>query len=98
VQGLKRYYALLICADQKARLVKILDGKQVLAEKDFSFEWDSVISLKLEAKDAHLRSWINGNLVFDIEDAQSPLLEGGVALVLEEGRIGCDEVIVTPAG
>jgi ADP-ribosylglycohydrolase len=97
VQGLERYYALLICANQQARLVKMLDGKQILAEKPCAFEWDSPVNLRLEVKGAHLRGWINAALLFDIEDTHAPLLEGGVALVVEEGRISCDEVCVTPA-
>jgi ADP-ribosylglycohydrolase len=97
VQGLERYYALLICADKKARLVKVLDGKHFLAEQDFAFEWDDEIHLKLETKGARLRAWINGTPVFDLIDENAPLLEGGVALVVEEGRIACEEVTVTPA-
>lgn len=97
VQGLERYYALLICADKKVRLVKMLDGKHILAEKDFAFEWDDEILLKLEIKGARLRAWINGTPVFDLLDGNTPLLEGGVALVIEEGRITCEEITVTPA-
>jgi hypothetical protein len=36
VQGLGRYYALLLCQDGKARLVKALDGQQVLGETGFA--------------------------------------------------------------
>jgi len=32
VQGLQRYYALLLCQDQTVRLVKVLDERTVLAE------------------------------------------------------------------
>ncbi len=35
VQGLRRYYAILLCDDGKARLIKALDGDNVLAEVDF---------------------------------------------------------------
>ncbi len=98
VQGLERYYALLISADHKARLVKRLDGKEVLAEKACLFEWDSTVNLQLEVNGANLRGWIDGVLFFDLEDASSPLLDGGMALIVEEGRITCDEVVVTPVG
>ena len=39
VQGLRRYYALLVCSDGKARLVKALDGNTVLAEADFAWQF-----------------------------------------------------------
>ena len=97
VQGLKRYYALLVYADGKVRLVKELDGTQVLAEKDFVFTWDDNIHLKLEVKGIHLKAWVNDSEAFNLEDTKSPLLEGGVALVVEEGRISCDKVMVFPA-
>ena len=35
VQGMRRFYALLLCADQTVQLVKALDGDTVLAEKIF---------------------------------------------------------------
>ena len=35
VQGMARYYALLLCRDNTVRLVKALDGKKVLAEAAF---------------------------------------------------------------
>lgn len=97
VQGLERYYALLVCGDKKARLVKALDGKRVLAETDFAFEWDDEIQLALQAKGARLLAWINETPVFDMVDENAPILEGGVALVVVEGRIACDEVAVSPA-
>jgi len=78
--------------------VKRLDGKQVLAEKACLFEWDSTVNLQLEVNGANLRGWIDGVLFFDLEDASSPLLDGGMALIVEEGRITCDEVVVTPVG
>jgi len=34
-QGMRRYYALLLCDDNKVRLVKALDGDQIMAEADF---------------------------------------------------------------
>ena len=94
VQGLERYYSLEIGEDLQARLVKALDGRKVLAQKDFSFEWDDVIELKLTVKGAEIQASINGQKMFSLLDEQNPLLEGGVALLVEEGRISCDAVEV----
>jgi ADP-ribosylglycohydrolase len=96
VQGLERYYALLLCADRKVRLVKKLDGSHILAEQDFNFDWDQSITFKLTVQAAHLQGWVNGQLMFDLEDQQTPLLHGAVALIVEEGRINCDMVTVKP--
>ena len=38
VQGLKRYYALLLCDDGKLRLIKELDGRRKIAEKEFAWK------------------------------------------------------------
>ena len=58
VQGMRRYYALLLCSDgvdghPTARLVKALDGNTVLAETDFAWEFDEKHDLSLEVVDAH---------------------------------------------
>ena len=37
VQGMRRYYAILLCSDQMARLVKMVDEEVVLAER--AYEW-----------------------------------------------------------
>jgi hypothetical protein len=39
---------------------------------------------------------VNGQTVIDTRDQDNPLLEGGVALVCEEGRYGCDSLTVQP--
>jgi len=98
VQGMRRYYALLLCAGGTARLIKALDDDNVLAEASFAWEPDRVYTLSIEAVGSHLRAWIDGLLLFDIEDDHRPLESGGVALVCEEGRTSTDAVTVRPAG
>src|SRR5690606_17469328 len=46
--GMRRYYALLLCDDGMARLVKALDGDTVLAEAPFSWEVRHPYTLTLE--------------------------------------------------
>jgi hypothetical protein len=96
VQGMKRYYALLLCSDGKARLVKALDGEKTLAEIPFALEADHAYDLKLEVVSTRLRGWIDGKPVFDVEDTDRPLADGAVALICETGRMGADTVTVTP--
>jgi len=94
VQGLERYYALLLCAGQRIRLVKALDGQHTLAEKDYNFEWDQPVQLQIKAQGERIQAWANQQLVFDIQDCDRPLASGAVALVIEEGRMACNEVVV----
>ena len=96
-QGMRRFYALLLCADQKVRLVKALEGDRVLGEASFAWEHMQPVDLSLEARRNRLRAWVNGRLVFDLEDRSSPLLEGGAAFVVEEGHLMADAITISPA-
>jgi ADP-ribosylglycohydrolase len=96
VQGMRRYYALLLYADGKARLVKALDGETVLAETDFTLEADHIYDLTLEVKGTHLSGWIDGQHIFDVEDTERPLDGGAVALICQEGRMSTDSISVKP--
>jgi hypothetical protein len=96
VQGMRRFYALLLCNDGMVRLVKALDGDTVLAEIDFGCAYDHDYQLALEVSGTRLRAWVDDRLLFDLEDRERPLTSGAVALICEEGRIGVDSVAVSP--
>ena len=96
VQGMRRYYGLMLHNDGKARLVKALDGEKTLAEIDFTLEQDHAYDLRLEVRGTRLRGWIDGQQVFDVEDADRPLEGGAIALICEEGRMGAQAVSVKP--
>jgi hypothetical protein len=103
VQGLRRYYALLLCSDGKARLVKALHRHTLLAEMDFPWQFDETHHLSLQVVAAHqggvhLRAWIDGRQLFELDDTDRPLTGGGVALVCQEGRTATNAVTVRPAG
>jgi len=98
VQGMRRYYALLLCSDGKARLLKALDGNTVLAEADFAWEFGETYDLSLEVVGTRLRAWVDGQQLFEVDDADRPLTGGGVALICEEGRTATEIVTVRPAG
>ena len=96
VQGMRRYYALLLIKGGKARLVKALDGDVVLAEKGFSWDFDVTYELRLKVRGNRLRASIDGEEIFDVEDDDRPLTGGAVALVCEEGRMESEVVRVRP--
>ena len=97
VQGLRRYAALLLCDDGKARLVRVFDReRKVLAETPFACDPGSTHTLRLRARGSALSATIDGKLVLEAP-AGAPD-DGAVALVCEEGTIGTDRVVVRPAG
>jgi ADP-ribosylglycohydrolase len=96
VQGLKRYYALLLCNDKKIRLVKELDGRKVLAEMAFNWELDQNYQLALQTKGSGLVAMLNGKIICEYADTDRPLMSGSVAMVCEEGRVDFGYVRIQP--
>jgi ADP-ribosylglycohydrolase len=96
VQGLQRYYALLLQRGAKIQLVKLLDGEQVLAETKLDWVLEQTYRLSLEADGAHIKAFIDGQVVFDVVDTDRPLLSGAVALVCQEGRMSAEQVKIRP--
>lgn len=94
VQGLERFYSLQITAGGKAQLVKALDGKKVLAERDFSFAWDDHVLFELSVDGACIKGSLNRQPFFEVIDSEEPLMEGAAALLVEEGRVACEEVSI----
>ncbi len=97
VQGMRRFYALLLYREGKARLIKALDGDTTLAEADFPWQFGETHELSLQAVGHRLQAWVDGRLLFDVEDGDRPLDGGGIALVCEEGRTATRAVTVRPA-
>ncbi len=96
VQGLRRYYALLIAQDNTARLVKYMNDEQVVASTSLDWVLDRPYELSLQVREKHIQAWIDGKLTFDVQDDASPLLAGGIALLCEEGRIESNAIHVEP--
>ncbi len=96
VQGMQRYYALLLCADRKARLIKVLDGDHVLAEIDFPWALGVAYTFTLRVEGQRLVAAIDDTVLFAIEDQDRPLDGGGVAFVCEIGRLMSEAMTVQP--
>ena len=97
VQGMRRYYTLLLGPDGAAQLVKALDGDTVLAAADIGWRWGGSYNLRLSVQGNRLQGWVDGQLLFDLEDNDAPLTGGAIALIVEEGRLGTNEVRVNPS-
>jgi len=97
VQGLERYYALVLSDQDAIQLIKRLDGEMVLAEKAFALEFGRPYDLQLTVTDVQISAAVDGVPLFEIRDENRPLTGGGIALLCEEGRIGTDAVTVLPS-
>lgn len=95
VQGMQRFYALLVCHDGYARLVKALDGEHILGEVAYPWELDRTYHLELQVAGNEIVGSIDGAEQFRVTDTQTPLLSGAVAMLVTEGRVDIDDVVVT---
>jgi len=95
VQGLERYYAITLSDQKTARLIKRLDGETTLAQTEFRWEFGQPYHLQLTVQANRISAFVNSTLLFTVEDA-TPLTGGGIALLCENGRVGSNEVQVTP--
>jgi len=98
VQGLRRYYALQLTSDNRARVVRANDDVTILADVAFEVENFRTYQLALEVSGTRIRAWIDERLLADVVDDSPRALHGGaVGLVCEEGTMGSYEVRVAPA-
>jgi ADP-ribosylglycohydrolase len=95
VQGMRRYYALILDVDGKARLIKALDGNTTLAEAECPLEFGQSYAFSLTVKGSQIHASLDGKALFSVTDTD--LESGGIALVCEEGRVAADAVNVIPA-
>jgi ADP-ribosylglycohydrolase len=92
VQGLTRYYALILGPGQVLRLMRNYDSLEVLAEVPYDWSWSRGYHFDLKVTGTTLVGSINGTELIRYNDSNSRLLNGGIALVCEEGLIMTDEV------
>lgn len=94
VQGLRRFYALLLAPNGTVQLVKSLDGETVLAEAPFAWDYEQPYALRLQVQGQHLRAWVGDELLLEAEDTERPLLGGGAGLICTAGLLNADAVRV----
>jgi ADP-ribosylglycohydrolase len=96
VGGMRRWYALLLCDDGMARLVKDREALTILAEQSFAAELDRPYRLSLVVQGNRIRVEIDGEQIADVVDDDEPLLSGGVGLIVTEGTLSSGAVRVEP--
>ena len=97
VQGLGRYYALLLGQDCTVRLIKVQDGTTVLQRSSFEWQFGSSYKFALSVEGATLRASLDNTFLFEVSDEGTVLTGGGIALICEEGLVSCPEIAIGPA-
>src|ERR1041384_4476938 len=77
VQGLERYYALLLSDQNTIKLIKRLDGEIVLAEQVFSWEFGRPYSLRIAVQGNKIVGTVDEKIFLKVEDLDQPLSNGG---------------------
>ena len=95
VQGLTRFYALLITREQKVQLVKSLHEESVLAEAEFNWSFGDTLDMTLRVVGDELVGEINGSKVLTARD--SSLDSGAIGLIVADGRSATHKVEVAAA-
>jgi ADP-ribosylglycohydrolase len=96
VQGLRRYYALLLSRDGFARLVKTRDGKRtVLAEKAFDWALEKPHLMTISVRGDRIDASLDGQPVFSVRDDKQGYENGGIGLVINEGALSTSEIRVS---
>jgi hypothetical protein len=97
VQGLQRFYALLLKTPGEAQLVRFYDGEEtVLAAAPLDWEIERETPLRLSALGSRLRAWTGRRALLEAVDDATPLLDGAIALVVEEGYLEASGIEIRP--
>ncbi len=100
VQGLQRYYALLMtqthAGQRVARIIRMLDGETVLHELPYDWAFGVPYALTLHVNGSAIRAQIStaGQSACELVATDNNLTDGGIALIVENGRAGTDDVRV----
>jgi ADP-ribosylglycohydrolase len=97
VQGLRRYYAVLLVRPDRMRLVRVHDGAvSVLAESSFTWSFETPYAFIIQVSGATIEASVDGVQLRAHDESPLALGDGGVALILQEGACSCDAVLVAP--
>ncbi len=96
VQGMERYYALVLDT-ASTRIIRRFEGRdEVLAELSGGWNHGESCELSLAVTGSRLVASVNGAEVLRADDPDHMFMGGGIGLLVEEGRLGCESVVVGP--
>ena len=96
VQGLRRYYAILLESKDRVRLVKVRDDERtILAEAAFAWSLEKAYDFSMEVRGREIVARVDGVGLKASDDA-APFEDGGIGLIIAEGSASTDLVEVAP--
>ena len=97
VQGLRRYYAVLLVRPNILRLIRARDGEvTVLAETPFAWSFEQPYSFVVEAVGRTIQVAVDGVRLSARDDSEDALADGGVALIIAGGAASTNEICMVP--
>ena len=93
-QGLKRYYALELCSNNKLRLIKMKYDIEILKEIDFDIEFYKEYELSLKVEDNKLIGSVVGSALIEYIDQSNYFENGGMGYVVEDGTISSNSISI----
>ena len=98
VQGLRRYYALVLSRDGRASLRKVRDDlRTTLAETPFVWSFEHSYAIKVAVRGRSISCTLDGRPLFVVHDDTDPFETGGIGLMINEGALSTQEIRVDPA-
>ena len=94
VQGLRRYYALLLKPGTGVQLVRELDGTDVLAETPMTIDNYQTYELEMRVRGNQIEGYVDHQRILSTSNGE--LTEGGIGLVIDTGRTATQRVRVGP--
>ena len=97
VQGLRRYYALLLVRPDLVRLVRMRDGAvTVLAERSLAWSFETPYEVLVQVSGAEIEASVGGVALDARDESAFALADGGVAMIIQGGACSCDALRVAP--
>jgi hypothetical protein len=92
VQGMTRYYALVLSMPGRLQLVRSLHEEAILAEADFDWSLGETYRLTISVKGDRLLAAVDGEV--RLECADEAIEAGGMGILIDEGRLEVQRVTV----
>ena len=94
VQGLRRYYALVLSRPGKMSLVKMYDQTQViLADTELDWEADKGYEVILQVSGRDIRGEIGASIIHATDDQ---IADGAMGIVVSDGAVSTGPIEITP--
>jgi ADP-ribosylglycohydrolase len=97
VQGLRRFYAVLLDRPDKLLVVRRRDGSTtILAEASFAWSFERLYEFVVEADGRGISATVDGVKLAARDDTDEAFVDGGVAIIIQGGAASTDEMLVAP--